>query len=356
MNRSIIILFALTLGLLAWACGAQGESTEDDTNTVEPLVDPEGDHIRSGARGLFDEDIADSIDVGTGDTTDIRYIDVDGPSLLSVRVTFQGAITGRVALVNQRGDILETRPISAADSIIRVRDVDVAPGRYFVRLEADDGASLYTISREITPQGPRVDPVVAQARRDILAEAQDLIDRDRYSRAIELLEQAYADDPDFEQQATQLIARAEEAREEYIEEHEDDDDDDDDDDDSDDDDDDDDDDSDGDGDNDGDSDDTDSTDTDGSDSTDTDGNGGDGDGDGDVGPVRASIIQIRQLSGSQSTLMLRGCGSSSGLSEGDHGEVDGIDVEITNIVSSDSCEAVADASPGQIGGASHVDF
>ena len=59
-------------------------------------------------------------------------------------------------------------------------------------------------------------------RAEIVDEAEDLIADDRYTSAIDLLEEALEVDPDFEE-ATALINRAEDLREDYLERHRDDD-------------------------------------------------------------------------------------------------------------------------------------
>lgn len=71
--------------------------------------------------------------------------------------------------------------------------------------------------------------------------------------------------------------------------------------------------------------------------------------------MRASIVNLR-VRGSGTTLILRGCGSSSSLSEGARGRANGATVTLTRITGADTCEAESDASIGTLSGASRVTF
>jgi len=347
--------------LLGAACGPTNENTRETTVVVADSNS--GDDVSiTGARGLFDAVVNDNVSATTGDNTDYKYVDVDSRGTLDIRIRFQQlTFGGLVSLHNDFGDILweESAPLGTEEVLIE--GFETLPGRYYVRVYANEGAADYAIGQTFTPEvveepwEPEEVPeeVVEDTTEEDEARARrrrERRERRRAEREAREAAEAANGDSDSDGSSSDGSSNSDGSSSDGS--------------------------SDSDGSNsdgsnsdgsDGSSSDgsnSDGSNSDGSDGSNSDGSDGsnsDGSNSGDSGTaerssVRASIVNLR-VSGSGTLLILRGCGSNSGLAEGESGRIsNGSRATLSRITGSDSCEASSSASIGEMSGATHVTF
>jgi hypothetical protein len=352
MSRTGAFLVGIWV-LAATACGSQSDSTQATTQRqVAADSNSGGDDTLAGARGLFSETVNDSVDATVGDNTDIKYIDIDGRGVLNVRVRFlqPQQFAGVVTLMNDFGDVLAERPYTAGVSEVLIEDFSVLPGRYYVRIHASEGRSEYAIRRDFDRDPNYLSQDDMSWRDSQIAEARRLIDAGEWQAAREILrglKNRFPENNEIDRLFTQVsqevdraeaaaITREEEERARRSSRRS--------------------------------TRRTNETQTERPPRTETP-PPGDGSSSTTTTPppaeepsassVRATIISLRDRgAGSGTTIILTGCGSSSGLSEGAEGRISGtsLRVRITRITGGNSCEAETSGTPGQIGSAGHVSF
>ncbi|MBN1947841.1 MAG: hypothetical protein JW797_19400 [Bradymonadales bacterium] len=306
MKPSHSILCITLCSLLLIACGGMSSSEQQATTTTataEPQLDTGSgdDATLAGARGLFDIAINDSVDAPAGDNTDYKYFDVTERGRVTVRVRFTAPeVGGTVSLHNDFGDTLYEEPVAPGQNEVVIQEFSVLPGRYYVRIFASEGSSEYIVGRDFESAVAVVVPTGPTPEELAAQEAAERAERERRSsRRSRRRTESTESTPTPRSEPTEEPTVAVEApvvEEPAVEEEP---------------------------------------------------------------PIRATILTIRERSGGQgSILILLGCGSSSGLSEGSSGRVgsSGERARITRITGSDSCEAESDASVSQIGSASYVNF
>lgn len=151
---------------------------------VESRLDGQsgGDAARDQAMAIFlDRTVTDRIDGPAGDHTDWKYLDVLDKGRLKIEVSFDTPdklLAGEVEFTDEFGSRLERQVISGGQSnYIFTREVDKIPNKFFVRVFAQDGQSVYTVGsnmaylppenpppQQVEPE-PEPEPEVAPRRR-----------------------------------------------------------------------------------------------------------------------------------------------------------------------------------------------
>ncbi len=162
-------ILGLTLALLLPACGA----VQDRDSRSE------GDQARDQALAIFvDRSITDRVDGRDGDNTDWKYVDVVDPGRLRLSVSFdtpeqlEGA---EVAFFDEFGSRLDRFVVTQNQSnYVFAREVEKIPNKFFVRVFADDGKSVYTVGATLAyaPRAAAPEPVAAPPPEPIVAAPQ----------------------------------------------------------------------------------------------------------------------------------------------------------------------------------------
>ncbi|MCA9563351.1 MAG: hypothetical protein KC561_07670 [Myxococcales bacterium] len=344
MNATLRWMIPLTLGLLA-ACGPTAEVTRNDPVVPEEDSSDTENSTIAGAMGLFDMVVNDSVSADAGDNTDYRYVDVSERGSMTLRVRFLAAtVDGEVSIHNDYGDILRREPITQGQQEVLVEDFNVVPGRYYVRVFAANGGADYAIGQEFEPEVAAVEVEETQNDDndaddgDDLEEARRECERQsgmRWSRSRQRCVERSSGGSSSSGNGGSNSSSNNSGNDDHEE----------------------------------------SSSNGGNESSNNGDGSGDGGNDGDgtandgqgnqetqvveeeAREIRASIVNLR-VRGSGTVLILRGCGSNSGLSEGSRGRVSGTGESATliAITGSDSCEAESTAPIGTIAGASAVVF
>lgn len=137
---------------------------------VESRLDGQsgGDAARDQAMAIFlDRTVTDRIDGPEGDHTDWKYLDILDKGRLKIEVSFdtpEKLKGGEVEFTDEFGGRLERQPVTGGQSnYIFTREVDKVPNKFFVRVFAQDGQSVYTVGSNMAylpPENPppRVEP------------------------------------------------------------------------------------------------------------------------------------------------------------------------------------------------------
>lgn len=146
------------LVLVAAGCG--GVETRLDSQSG-------GDAARDQAMAIFlDRTVTDRIDGPNGDHTDWKYLDVLDKGRLKIEVSFdtpEKLKGGEVEFTDEFGSRLERQPVSGGQSnYIFTREVDKVPNKFFVRVFAQDGQSVYTVGSNMAYLPQPTPPPVAE--------------------------------------------------------------------------------------------------------------------------------------------------------------------------------------------------
>ena len=305
---SLILVILLAMAFMA--CGSMSTAETDTTTTEEAATDANsGDDVAlAGARGLFDIVVNDNVDAVSGDNTDYKYFDIDERGRVSIRVRFMAPeVAGAVALHNDFGEVLYEEPVTVGQNEVYIEDFGVLPGRYYIRVFASEGATDYAIGREFSSSVTTATQVEEEPEPEV-EERDEETDEEREARRARRRERRERREREANAEREPEPERVAEPEPEPEPEPE---------------------------------------------------QVADAEPADEVEPIRATILTVREQSGgSGTTLILLGCGSRSGLSEGDRGRVGGSGprATITRITGSDSCEAESSSGVGEIGSASYVSF
>lgn len=135
------MLFFLVVGTAGSCPDGPVEPPPPDSNSGE-------DYNKEGAMAVYGE-VNDSVDADAGDNTDYRYVDVEDRGWLTLRCVFsQSADAGSVALLDADDEVIREAPVSAGTGEVVFEEVEVLPGRYYIRVRADRGRSDYSLNHE----------------------------------------------------------------------------------------------------------------------------------------------------------------------------------------------------------------
>jgi len=95
----------------------------------------------------------DRVSADEGDHSDWKSFFLEAGSQVTVRLHWdEDDVEARVVLRNPFGTVLFAATQDGGERVLELGPVDLARGEYFVQIEAEDGASVYTI--EVDGGGP----------------------------------------------------------------------------------------------------------------------------------------------------------------------------------------------------------
>ncbi|MCB9534881.1 MAG: hypothetical protein H6704_01355 [Myxococcales bacterium] len=130
------------------ACGSVGPSIDSAQ---------EGDEVRDQALAVYvDRTITDRLDGPEGDNTDWKYVDIveQGRLRLVVNVdTPDRLLGGEVGFFDEFGNRLDRSLVLANQTTyVFATEVEKIPNKFFVRVFAKDGTSVYSVGATLSPK------------------------------------------------------------------------------------------------------------------------------------------------------------------------------------------------------------
>jgi len=113
--------------------------------------DPDGD--MGTANGLFFDlpPVDDRLNSGSGDSSDWRYIIVPRTGMMSVSLNVDDpSMVGAWYLHDPEGRVIHSEVFTEAHGYYELASMPVEPGRYYFRITAEKGASVYTVGAKYT--------------------------------------------------------------------------------------------------------------------------------------------------------------------------------------------------------------
>lgn len=159
MSRVAGRLTAVGLGLFVLGCG--GVEVKLDSNSG-------GDAARDQAMAVFvDRTVTDRLDGQGGDHTDWKYVDVLDKGRLRIEVsvdTPENLKGAQVELTDAFGNRLDRQLVGQGQTnYVFAREVEKTPDKYYVRVFAQDGRSVYTVGTTLAYAPEPAPPPVAVA-------------------------------------------------------------------------------------------------------------------------------------------------------------------------------------------------
>lgn len=152
-------LTALGFGLLVLGCG--GVEVKLDNNSG-------GDAARDQAMAVFiDRTVTDRLDGQDGDHTDWKYVDVLDKGRLRIEVsvdTPENLKGAQVEMTDAFGNRLDRQLVGQGQTnYVFAREVEKTPDKFYVRVFAEDGRSVYTVGTTLAYAPEPAPPPVAVA-------------------------------------------------------------------------------------------------------------------------------------------------------------------------------------------------
>ena len=143
------LLILLALGHTC--CGSIPGNTQADPieTTVGQALSDDDDATFAGATAWSENPFEDSIDVAAGDSVDVKTIEITSAGVFHIHFQFDSPnVAATVSLHDEYCDRLQEQTIELGQQEVTLEQLDITPGRYFIRVAASEGASTYTIERQ----------------------------------------------------------------------------------------------------------------------------------------------------------------------------------------------------------------